>query len=47
MTLLKRFGRRLAAFGAIAANLVKEADADGYTLFLGSNSPMTVNPVLL
>lgn len=38
---------RPGAFGAIAANLVKEAEADGYTLFLGSNSPMTVNPVVL
>ena len=38
---------RPGAFGAIAAGIVKGADADGYTLFLGSNSPMTVNPVVV
>ncbi len=35
------------AFGAIAAAAVKMAPADGYTIFLGSNSPMTVNPVMI
>jgi len=38
---------RPGAFGAVSAAAVKNADADGYTLFLGSNSPMTVNPVVV
>jgi tripartite-type tricarboxylate transporter receptor subunit TctC len=38
---------RPGAFGAIAAGAVKNAPADGYTIFLGSNSPMTVNPVMI
>lgn len=38
---------RPGALGAIAVGAVKSAPADGYTLFLGSNSPMTVNPVMV
>jgi tripartite-type tricarboxylate transporter receptor subunit TctC len=38
---------RPGAFGAIGAEAAKEAPADGYTLLLGSNSPMTVNPVVV
>lgn len=38
---------RPGAFGAVAAGAVKSAPADGYTLFLGGNSPMVVNPVVV
>ena len=38
---------RPGAFGAIGVDAVKRAPADGYTLFLASNSPMTVNPVMI
>jgi tripartite-type tricarboxylate transporter receptor subunit TctC len=38
---------RPGALGAIAVNAVKSAPADGCTIFLGSNSPMTVNPVMV
>ena len=33
--------------GVIAALVVKGAPADGYTLFVGTNSPITVNPVVM
>ena len=33
--------------GVIAAMVAKGAPADGYTLFCGSNSPITVNPVVM
>ena len=33
--------------GVIAAMVVKAAPADGYTLFTGTNSPITVNPVVM
>ena len=33
--------------GIIAALAVKGAPADGYTLFCGTNSPITVNPVVM
>jgi tripartite-type tricarboxylate transporter receptor subunit TctC len=33
--------------GVIAAMAVKNAPADGYTLFCGTNSPITVNPVVM
>ena len=35
------------ALGAIGASAAKSAPADGYTILLGSNSPMTVNPVMV
>jgi tripartite-type tricarboxylate transporter receptor subunit TctC len=38
---------RPGAFGAIAVGAVKSAPADGYTLLLGGNSPMVVNPVVM
>ncbi len=38
---------RPGAFGAVAAGVVKSAPADGYTIFLGGNSPITVNPVVV
>jgi tripartite-type tricarboxylate transporter receptor subunit TctC len=38
---------RPGAFGAVAAGIVKNAPADGYTLFLGGNSPIVVNPVVV
>jgi tripartite-type tricarboxylate transporter receptor subunit TctC len=38
---------RPGAFGAIGIDAVKRAPADGYTLLLASNSPMTVNPVMI
>src|SRR5262245_31817359 len=33
--------------GVLAAMTVKGAPADGYTLFVGTNSPITVNPVVM
>ena len=33
--------------GVIAAMVVKSAPADGYTLFVGTNSPITVNPIVM
>jgi tripartite-type tricarboxylate transporter receptor subunit TctC len=33
--------------GVIAAMAVKSAPADGYTLFVGTNSPITVNPIVM
>ena len=33
--------------GVIAAMAVKNAPADGYTLFVGTNSPITVNPIVM
>ncbi len=38
---------RPGASGAIAAMAVKQAPADGYTIMVGSNSPMAVNPIVL
>ena len=38
---------RPGAFGAVAVGAVKAAPADGHTLFLGGNSPITVNPVVV
>lgn len=38
---------RPGAFGAVAVGAVKAAPADGYTIFLGGNSPITVNPVVV
>lgn len=35
------------AAGTIGAAAAKSAPADGYTILLGSNSPMTVNPVMV
>ncbi len=35
------------ANGILAVQTVKQAPADGYTLILGSNSPMAVNPAIL
>ncbi|HVZ50333.1 MAG TPA: tripartite tricarboxylate transporter substrate binding protein [Pseudolabrys sp.] len=35
---------RGGAGGAIGANVVAHADPDGYTLFVGSNGPLTINP---
>lgn len=35
------------AFGAVAVGAVKTSPADGYTLFLGGNSPIVVNPVVV
>ena len=35
---------RGGAGGAIGANAVAHADPDGYTLFVGSNGPLTINP---
>ncbi|MEY4862595.1 MAG: hypothetical protein RLZ51_690 [Pseudomonadota bacterium] len=37
---------RPGASGAVAAQAVKAAPADGHTVFIGTNSPMAVNPVL-
>jgi len=37
---------RPGASGAVAALAVKSAPADGHTVFIGTNSPMAVNPVL-
>jgi tripartite-type tricarboxylate transporter receptor subunit TctC len=33
--------------GVIAAMAVKSAPADGYTVFTGTNSPITVNPIVM
>ena len=38
---------RPGANGTIAAMAVKQAPADGYTLFLGTNTHMSVNPIVL
>ena len=38
---------RPGASGAIAAMAVKQAPADGYTIMVGSNSPMSVNPIVV
>jgi tripartite-type tricarboxylate transporter receptor subunit TctC len=35
---------RAGAGGGIGADFVAHADPDGYTLFVGSNGPLTVNP---
>jgi tripartite-type tricarboxylate transporter receptor subunit TctC len=35
---------RGGAGGAIGANVVARAEPDGYTLFVGSNGPLTINP---
>jgi tripartite-type tricarboxylate transporter receptor subunit TctC len=33
--------------GAVAVQAVKQAPADGYTILVGTNSPMSVNPVVM
>ncbi len=38
---------RPGASGAIAGVAVKQAPADGYTIMIGSNSPMSVNPIVV
>jgi tripartite-type tricarboxylate transporter receptor subunit TctC len=38
---------RAGGSGVAAALAVKSAPADGYTLFTGTNSPITVNPVVM
>jgi tripartite-type tricarboxylate transporter receptor subunit TctC len=38
---------RPGASGAVAAMAVKQAPADGYTIMVGSNSPMSVNPIVI
>jgi tripartite-type tricarboxylate transporter receptor subunit TctC len=35
------------AFGAVAVGAVKSSPADGYTLLLGGNSPVVVNPLFV
>jgi len=35
------------AFGAVAVGALKAAPADGYTLLLGGNSPIVVNPLFI
>ena len=35
------------ASGAVAAIAVKQAPADGYTIMVGTNSPMSVNPIVI
>src|SRR5213595_2715005 len=37
---------RAGAGGSLGADLDAKAAADGYTLFLGSNGPLTVNPFM-
>ena len=37
---------RGGAGGAVGADVVARADADGYTLLVGSNGPLTINPVM-
>ena len=49
---VKRWGQSLiienrpGADGAVAAQIVKSAAPDGYTLLIGSSGPLTVNPVM-
>lgn len=38
---------RPGAGGVIAANAVKMAPADGYTIFIGSNTPLVVTPLVM
>lgn len=38
---------RPGASGAVAAVAVKQAPADGYTILVGTNSPMSVNPIVM
>lgn len=38
---------RAGAGGVIAANFVKSAPADGYTIFIGSNTPLVVTPLVM
>lgn len=38
---------RPGASGAVAAIAVKQAPADGYTIMVGTNSPMSVNPIVI
>ena len=33
--------------GAVAVQAVKQAPADGYTILVGTNSPMSVNPIVM
>jgi tripartite-type tricarboxylate transporter receptor subunit TctC len=37
---------RPGASGALAAMTVKQSPADGYSIFVGTNSPMSVNPIV-
>ena len=38
---------RPGASGAVAAMAIKQAPADGYSIMVGSNSPMSVNPIVV
>ncbi|MBU7573497.1 MAG: tripartite tricarboxylate transporter substrate binding protein [Hydrogenophaga sp.] len=38
---------RSGAGGVIAANTTKSAPADGYTIFIGSNTPLVVTPLVM
>lgn len=38
---------RAGAGGIIAANTTKSAPADGYTIFIGSNTPLVVTPLVM
>jgi tripartite-type tricarboxylate transporter receptor subunit TctC len=38
---------RPGAFGAVAVGILKSLPADGYTLLLGGNSPIVVNPLFI
>jgi tripartite-type tricarboxylate transporter receptor subunit TctC len=38
---------RPGASGAVAVVAVKQAPADGYTILVGTNSPMSVNPIVM